>query len=78
VYLKSLESLAAMQSEFETILPGHGDPISGDFISEQIVCVKQILDGSAVSEVYKSFAGDGRVAVYKRASVTFDPMNLRE
>lgn len=76
-YLVSLEKVQARSSEFTTLFPGHGDPIDRDFVAEQILCVKSILDGSATSEEYHSFVGKGRVAKVKRASVVFDPDKLR-
>lgn len=76
-YLASLEKVQARQSEFTTMLPGHGDPIDRDFVADEILCVKSILDGSATSEEYHSFVGKGRVAKVKRASVVFDPDKLR-
>lgn len=75
-YLKTLEKVETRSGDFSTILPGHGGPIEGDFVGEQIACVKSILDGTAVSEEYKTFAGNGRLAKYKRAAVAFDPNKL--
>jgi glyoxylase-like metal-dependent hydrolase (beta-lactamase superfamily II) len=77
VYLKSLEKVQSRSSEFTMLLPGHGGPIDRDFVAEQITCVKSILAGTARSELYQSFAGDGQVARFERASVVFDPNKLR-
>ncbi len=76
-YLQSLEKVEARAAEFSRVLPGHGGPIDGDFVGEQIACVKAILAGTAVSEEYKTFVGDGRLARHERAAVAFDPNNLR-
>ena len=47
----------------------HGAPIESSFISEQIACVKSILDGTCESKDNQSFAGDGKICTFKRASV---------
>lgn len=76
-YLRSLEKVETRAGEFSRVLPGHGGPIEGDFVGEQIACVKGILAGTASSEVYKTFMGDVRLSRYQRAAVAFDPNNLR-
>jgi glyoxylase-like metal-dependent hydrolase (beta-lactamase superfamily II) len=76
-YLKSLEKVNARHAEYAKIMPGHGTPLEGDFIEDQIACVKQILAGTATSEAYHANAGDGRVAKSNRAAVVFNPENLR-
>jgi glyoxylase-like metal-dependent hydrolase (beta-lactamase superfamily II) len=76
-YLRSLEKVEARAGEFSRVLPGHGGPIEGDFVGEQIACVKGILAGTAASEEYKTFVGDARLSRYQRAAVAFDPNNLR-
>jgi hydroxyacylglutathione hydrolase len=77
-YLKSLENLKQTAGILNTMLPGHGDPIDGAFLNEQIVCCKQILDGTCKGETYHSFVGDALKCSYKRASVAFNPENLFE
>ncbi len=63
--------------EFETILPGHGEPLDSEFVQEQIACVQNILSGNCVSTPYESFAGNAVQCSYKRATVAFDPKKLR-
>lgn len=75
-YLLTLEKLAARSSEYTTIFPGHGGPLSADFVNDQVACVKGILNNTLERKPYKSFAGDAMVSVYGRASVTFNPDNL--
>ncbi len=75
-YLESLEKQAGRISEFTTLLPGHGQPMSSDFIKDQVACVKGILDGSLERKPYQSFAGNAMVAAYGKASVAFNPDNL--
>ncbi len=77
VYLQSLKKLQQRDSDFDTILPGHGSPLPKGFVGEQIACVERILDGSCKGEPYKSFAGNALVCRYKNASVAFNPNNLR-
>jgi hydroxyacylglutathione hydrolase len=77
VYLQSLEKINARANEFDNLYPGHGDAVDKDFIAEQINCVKSILDGTCVSKDYDSFAGKGKLCTYKRASVAYNPDNLR-
>ena len=78
LYVKSLQHLQKRSAEFTTILPGHGDPLNGDFIGDQIACGQQILSGECKGEPYKSFAGDAKVCQYNRASIAFNPENLHE
>lgn len=75
-YLATLEKQAAMTSQFTTIFPGHGDPLSADFVNDQIACVKRILNNTLERKPYKSFAGNAMVSVWGRASVAFNPGNL--
>jgi hypothetical protein len=77
IYLQSLEKLHQRASEFDTILPGHGAPLPGSFVIEQIGCVKSILNGTCKGEPYKSFAGDSLMCKLKSAMVAFDPNKLR-
>ncbi len=76
VYIRSLEQLQKRSAEFATLLPGHGNPLDGEFIGEQIACGRQILNGECKGEPYRSFAGDAKVCKYKRASIAFNPDNL--
>jgi glyoxylase-like metal-dependent hydrolase (beta-lactamase superfamily II) len=75
-YLVSLEKQARRINEFTTLLPGHGLPMSSDFIIDQVACVKGILDGTIERKPYQSFAGNAMVATYGKASVAFNPDNL--
>jgi len=75
-YLASLQKQLNRINEFTTILPGHGAPMPSDFINDQIVCVKGILDGSLDRKPYQSFAGNAMVCTFGRASVAFNPDNL--
>ena len=75
-YLETLEKQKQRYSEFDTLFPGHGSPISKDFINDQIVCVKSILDGTCESQPYESFAGTAMICTYGRASVAYNPDNL--
>ncbi len=76
-YLQSLQKLQKRAGEFETIYPGHGGALPRAFVAEQIACVESILDGTAKSEPYHSFAGDAGLARYKTAEVAYDPAKLR-
>jgi hydroxyacylglutathione hydrolase len=75
-YLKILEKLRYRISEFTTMFPGHGIPKPSDFINDQIICVKSILDKTCKPEEYKSFAGNALMCTYGRASVAYNPNNL--
>jgi glyoxylase-like metal-dependent hydrolase (beta-lactamase superfamily II) len=76
-YLQTLQSLKQRAGEFETLLPGHGDPLDKTFIDEQIVCAQNILSGACKGEPYHSFAGDALLCTYKRAGIAYNPDNLR-
>jgi hydroxyacylglutathione hydrolase len=75
-YLASLEKQVKRMAEFTTILPGHGVPIPADFIKDQVICVKGILDGTLERKPYKSFAGNAMISTAAKASVAFNPENL--
>lgn len=77
VYLGSLKKLQARSAEFTTIYPGHGSPEPASLVADQIKAVESILDGSCKSEPYKSFAGSSSLCKYGKASVAYDPNNLR-
>jgi hydroxyacylglutathione hydrolase len=77
-YLKSLKKLESRAIEFNTLLPGHGDPIEKEFIKDQIGCVENILTGKCKGTIYKTFAGDGLLCGYKRAQVAYNPNNLHD
>ena len=57
-------------------MPGHGGPLDGEFIAEQIMCAKSILDGSCQGEHYDTFVGPAKLCKYKRAGIAFNPENL--
>lgn len=76
-YLANLEKVAARSAEFSTIMPGHHEPIDSSYLAELIACVKGILAGTISDEPYKYGQTEGRIAKYERASVVFDPRNLR-
>ena len=76
-YLANLEKVAARSAEFTTIMPGHHEPIDGAYLGELIACVKGILDGTIRDEAYTYGQTSGRIAKFERASVVFDPRNLR-
>ena len=75
-YLETLQKQQKRLNEFTTLLPGHGTPVSSDFINDQAACVKSILDGTCQAKEYKSFAGNAMLCSYGRASVAYRPDNL--
>jgi hydroxyacylglutathione hydrolase len=77
VYLKSLQKLQARGAEFTTIYPGHGTPEPASLVGDQIKAVESILDGTCKSAPYQSFAGKATQCKYGRATVAYDPDNLR-
>jgi hydroxyacylglutathione hydrolase len=76
IYLKSLEKLQRRDKEFNTLLPGHGDPIDNKFIGDQVECVKSIISGKCKGDPYDSFVGKGLVCSFKRAKVVYDPAKI--
>jgi hydroxyacylglutathione hydrolase len=76
VYLQSLKKLGNIKKDFNTIFPGHGEPLDNSFVDEEIACVESILNGSCKAEPYKSFVGDALLCKYKRAGVAYNPNNL--
>lgn len=75
-YLETLQKQQARLKEFDMIMPGHGIPITSDFINDQVVCVKKIIEGKCEAREYKSFAGNAMICSYGRASVAYRPDNL--
>ncbi len=75
-YLGSLEKQRKRINEFDTMMPGHGPPVESGFIEDQISCVHSILDGSCEAKPFESFAGNGLICTYGRASVVYNPDNL--
>lgn len=78
IYLYSLEKLKLRSDEFNTIFPGHGDPVDKGLLDEQIICVKKILDGEGKGEKYKEFSDTALKYSYKRATIAYDPNKLFE
>ena len=75
-YMQTLENLKQLRGDFETMLPGHGEPLDKEFIDEQIICIKNILDGTCKGEPYKTFVNYAKVCSFKRARVAYNPDNL--
>ena len=76
IYLTSLEKLEQRVRDFNTLQPGHGDPIDSKFIAEQIECVKSIISGKCKGDPYDSFVGKGLVCSFNRAKVVYDPAKI--
>ena len=79
-YLKSLQKVAKRSNEFDTIMPGHNEPLPKAFINDQIICVKNILAGTCSPVPYNvgSFSVGAMVCAYNNAQVAYDPENLFE
>jgi len=79
VYLSSLKKIEKRINEFDIIMPGHNVPLEKTFISEQIACVKSILDGTCSPVPYNqsSFTAGSMLCKYKTAEVAYDPNNLQ-
>ena len=80
VYLKSLQKVAKRSNEFDTIMPGHNEPLPKAFINDQIICVKNILAGTCSPVPYNvgSFSAGAMLCAYNNAQVAYDPENLFE
>jgi glyoxylase-like metal-dependent hydrolase (beta-lactamase superfamily II) len=76
-YMQTLQKLNQRKSEFDTILPGHGEPLDNAIIDELILCAQGIVKGDCESEPYESFMGTQRKCSYKRVSIAFNPENIR-
>lgn len=77
VYLQSLKKLNRMNDAFNTLFPGHGEPLDKTFIEEEVKCVESILEGSCQPVSYESFAGNAQLCTYKRSKVAYNLDNLR-
>ncbi len=79
-YLKSLQKVAKRSNEFDTIMPGHNEPLPKAFINDQIICVKNILAGTCSPVPYNvgSFSAGAMLCAYNNAQVAYDPENLFE
>ena len=80
VYLKSLQKVAKRSNEFDTVMPGHNEPLPTTFINDQIGCVKNILAGTCSPVPYNvgSFSAGAMLCAYQTAQVAYDPQNLFE
>jgi len=80
VYLKSLQKVERRSKEFDIIMPGHNGPLGKEFLSDQIGCVKSILDGtgSPVPYTKSAFTAGSLICRYKTAQVAYNPNNLHE
>jgi hydroxyacylglutathione hydrolase len=76
IYLETLTRQKARISEFNVLLPGHGEPIQSDIINDQIECVKSILNGTCQSTESKTFVGNSMKCKFGRISVIYNPENL--
>jgi len=78
VYLKSLQKVAKRSNEFDTVMPGHNEPLPTTFINDQIGCVKNILAGTCSAVPYNvgSFSAGAMLCAYQTAQVAYDPENL--
>jgi hydroxyacylglutathione hydrolase len=77
-YLLSLQHLGRRAGRDAILFPGHGEPLDGAFIGEQIACAQSILSGECPGEPYKTFVDFARVCTYKRARIAFNPYNLHK
>jgi len=78
VYLKSLQKVEKRISEFNTIMPGHNEPLDKSFLIDQIGCVKSILAGTCSSVHYDnpSNTNGALICKYGAAQVAYSPTNL--
>jgi len=78
VYMSSLEKIQKQLENFDTIMPGHNEPLDKTYLKELMTCVQSILDGTCQSEPYNySRISEGaRMCKYKRAQVAYDPDKL--
>lgn len=77
VFQHSLQRQFDRVDEYDVLYPGHGGPNPPALMADQIACIQGVLDGELESEPYTSFAGEGRVARFGTAQVTFNPDKLR-
>lgn len=76
VYYDTLKKQLSRINEFDTLMPGHGDPVTSAFIKDQAECVKRILEGTCESIPFESFAGKATLCKYGSAQVAYDQKNL--
>ena len=79
VYLKSLEKVEKLSNDYNIVMPGHNTPLDKSFISDQVGCVKSILDGTCKPFHYDhpSNKSGALECDYKTAKVAYDANNLR-
>ncbi len=78
IYLSNLVKVENHLDEFDTIMPGHNEPLDKTYLRELITCVKSILDGTCQSEPYdySSISAGALMCKYKRSLVAYDPDKL--
>ena len=77
-YLISLQHLSTRMKEFDSLYPGHKNPVDKTFIGEEITCIENILHESGQIKPYYTPSGEntGFICTYKRASVVYNKANL--
>ncbi|MBN2012430.1 MBL fold metallo-hydrolase [candidate division KSB1 bacterium] len=75
-YRDNLRTLRQQSDEFDTMFPGHGDPLEPAFLDELIQCAENILTGKCIGEKYETFVDYALVCSYKNARIAYDPNNL--
>ena len=76
IYYDTFKKQLRRIAEFDTLMPGHGEPVTSAFIKDQVECVKRILDGTCETNLFESFGGNATLCKYESAQVAFDPKNL--
>lgn len=74
-YLVSLQKLQGR--DFETLLPGHlPAPLGRGNLEDLIACCGEILSSPGIGEHTRTFAGEGLLWKYGKASIIYNPEHL--
>jgi hydroxyacylglutathione hydrolase len=76
VYRQSLKAIKKREDEFEKMFPGHNPtPLRKDLLDDLLYCTNEIWDQRGIGQLTKTFAGEGYLWHYGKASIIYDPDN---
>jgi glyoxylase-like metal-dependent hydrolase (beta-lactamase superfamily II) len=77
IYLASLQKI--QKKRFNTLLPGHlPAPLGRENLEDLVACAEEILANPGVGKTERTFAGEGLLWKYGRASIIYNLLNLHD
>ena len=72
-YAESLRRLLGRRAEFDTVLPGHGDPLPASVVEELEQGIAAILRGEVQGEPMDTYFGPATAARFETVGIYYDP-----